>query len=168
MRPLRVIRIAAATGNYFSLGCLLPIVFLGALLGNLHILFGEMGWPLWIIWVVFILFIIGFDVLFFLTYVVAVVAGFFYTGVWSWSLLAIGTVVAFYLIYWVLLLFGAVVAPKDEPEIPSWAEDYDETQTSLEEDDEPKPKAKRIISEEAYKKAIEHFTKDKNGERGMT
>ena len=122
VRPVRAVRTAAAAGSYLSLGCLLPLAMLGAMLASLTILFEEMGWPKWIVWVGFVLFCLRFDAIFYLTYIVGIVAGFFYEGVWRWSLAAIGVALGGYLVWWLLVLFGWLVAPRDEPEPFSDAE----------------------------------------------
>lgn len=128
MRPIRAIRSTIAMGSFFSVGCLLPIVFLGVVLANLTILFREMGWPLWIVWAIVVLSFLGLDALLYLAYIVGIIAGFFYKGVWPWSLLAIGSVAVAYLIWWALILLGAVAQPKDEPEseFDSSTEDTDQ------------------------------------------
>lgn len=114
MRLFGAMRHAALAGSYLSVGFLLPCLILGAMWASLELLFSEMAWPRWIVWVAIILAIIGLDDIFTGTYVVAIVAGFFHPGVWPWSLVAIGTIVVGWSLWWILIGLHVILAGADD------------------------------------------------------
>lgn len=79
--------------NPFSIGCLWLLLSAGGQLFVAAKLWGALGWRWWIFAVLFGLIFIGFDILFALAVLVAVIAGFF-TSAWPWSLATLSALIA--------------------------------------------------------------------------